>query len=488
MSGPVALAESDANLAGREVAIALRNAGRLFMSLGVTLTVGFLVRFWMPRFLGPDAFGRVVFAEEFAAVFFVFVTLGAETYIRKEVAIRPQHATDFLGSLTLVRLAASAVVAVIMGLALAWMNKSAVEWRLVYVFAAGQFFFVLNTSLASVLQAAGTVRELAWINAASKVVWGVGIVVGLLFGGGLIAVALVFLATEAAKAPLLWRVGGARVGLRFRVDVGAASAILLASMPYFLNFVAHRIYAKVDIALLSALTDDLEVGWYGAAANVTFFVYLVLPILNAVVLPMGSRIAHESEAAMHATMRGAVRVVLMLTVPLAILIALNATELVHLLFTASFAPSADILRILAPIVPLTYVCVLLSTHLIQLGRIWRVTKNSIVCLILNPALNVVFIPIGHRLLGDGGAGTAAACATVVTEGVSATLLLFALGSSAVDRKLMDLAWRLAACCGAIAVLHTFTRSLEAYEKSIDPKTMFLLSTDSELFKYLGRPR
>jgi membrane protease subunit HflC len=36
--------------------------------------------------------------------------------------------------------------------------------------------------------------------------------------------------------------------------------------------------------------------------------------------------------------------------------------------------------------------------------------------------------------------------------------------------------------------YAFTKSLEAYERSIDPKTYFILSTDSELLKFLQGPR
>lgn len=36
--------------------------------------------------------------------------------------------------------------------------------------------------------------------------------------------------------------------------------------------------------------------------------------------------------------------------------------------------------------------------------------------------------------------------------------------------------------------YAFTKSLETYEKTMDPKTLFILATDSELLKYLGRAK
>ena len=42
--------------------------------------------------------------------------------------------------------------------------------------------------------------------------------------------------------------------------------------------------------------------------------------------------------------------------------------------------------------------------------------------------------------------------------------------------------------GRDAEFYSFTRSLEAYEKTMDPSTMFILATDSEFLKFLETPR
>jgi membrane protease subunit HflC len=46
----------------------------------------------------------------------------------------------------------------------------------------------------------------------------------------------------------------------------------------------------------------------------------------------------------------------------------------------------------------------------------------------------------------------------------------------------------ASAYGRDADFYSFTRSLETYEKVIDPATMFILGTDSEFLRYLERPR
>jgi O-antigen/teichoic acid export membrane protein len=447
-------------VAAREVSLALRNTLRLGVSLAVTFGVAFAVRFWMPRYLGPDTFGIVYFAEEYAAAFFVIGTLGFETYIHKEVATRPALASEVFGSVTAMRALVGLGILGVMALTLHGMGKGVIEWRLVALFAAGQMLFVHNNSLGALLQAVGKVDELAWIKAGAKVLWGVGIVVGLLLDRGFIeVVALSFLVTEALRTPLLTRAARRHLGLRFTLRWQAIRLVVAASLPYFLNYVAHSVYAKIAVGMLSYLTTDREVGWYGAAANVTAIVFLILPLLNAVVIPMGARIARDSEDAANATMRGTVRMVLILTVPMALLLALNAPVVVPLLFTERYLPSVATMQMLTPLVPLTYVCTMLGSHLIQVGRIWQVTVISLLGLLINPALNALtIVPVWHAL-GDGGAGVAAATTTVVTELVVAVALFAALGRASWDRALSALLVRLLLLCGALVGAHLWLQQL-----------------------------
>src|SRR3954471_571934 len=86
-----------------DAATALRNAIKLGGSLLATWTVALAVRFQLPRHLGPVRFGDFNFCDSFTAAFFIFLSLGIETYIQKEVSVRPKHASDFFGGVLLVR-------------------------------------------------------------------------------------------------------------------------------------------------------------------------------------------------------------------------------------------------------------------------------------------------------------------------------------------------------------------------------------------------
>src|SRR3954447_2371242 len=87
-----------------DVRTAMRNGVKLGLSLVGTWTVALVVRFFLPRYLGPERFGLYSFSDAFAATYFVFLGLGIDAYIQKEIPARPRHASDFLGGVLVFRL------------------------------------------------------------------------------------------------------------------------------------------------------------------------------------------------------------------------------------------------------------------------------------------------------------------------------------------------------------------------------------------------
>lgn len=451
----------------RETTLALRNALKLSLSLAATLVVAMVIRFWLPRVLGPEVFGQLHFAESLALGLFLFTTLGADVYIRKEVSTRPEHASEFLGGLLVARAVASTLVFGGMALTLSLMGKGELEWRLAFLFGIGQVAFVLETTLSALLHASGTVTALSFVTAGSKLVWGVAIFVGVSLGRGPELVALTFAVTEWGKAVAIFLVARRATNLELRLDVPASLGMLAASFPFFLNFLAHRVYERIDVQMLTVMTNDAEVGFYGASVNLATAGMLLMPVVSAVILPMGARIAARSREALNEVMKNAVRLIVAFGGLISVLLALHADAVVRLCFGADFAGSVPSLRVLAPMLPLTYMATVAGMHLIQLGRIWSVTKISVVGLLLNPALNLLAIPWGFSHLGPGGGGLAAATSTVGTEVLACALMLLALGRDGVDRRLIRTLAMTALAASAALGAHVLLEPLGAWRVPLE---------------------
>ena len=431
---------------------ALRNAAKLTVSLLATWSVGIVVRFWLPRYLGPDRFGLLSFADGFAATALGCTTLGLDTYIQKEIPVRPGTASDFYGGTLLLR--AILASCMILGLMLVPLAGRPIEQRaLLVAFGIGYLVFAVNGSLAALLQANSTVDELARANVTAKVVWGIGMFAAILARLPLLAFAGVFVASEAFKATLLQLAARRRLGLRIKLDTAATRLAVTASMGFFASNVANVLGQRLDVTMLGFLARDAEVGWYGSSQTIAGITLLLVPILAAVLTPLLARSLQRSKQEMRAVLCRALEGIVSVATPVALLVALGADVWVGLAFGHAFAPAAMSLRMLAPLFLLIYVSILLATALVVQGRGWTLSMIAVAGIVTNACAGLLLAPALGKWLGAGGAGAGMALAGVVKEIVVVCCMLAANGTDTIDRARRVMFGRTALAAGATLALH-----------------------------------
>src|SRR5512138_3772762 len=102
--------------AAADRSLAFRNAFKVSASLLVTWGIALGVRLVLPRHLGPAAYGDFSFADAFSATFFVALAFGVDGYVYRAVSVHPEHASDFFGTIALLRVVAAAALIVPMAL------------------------------------------------------------------------------------------------------------------------------------------------------------------------------------------------------------------------------------------------------------------------------------------------------------------------------------------------------------------------------------
>jgi O-antigen/teichoic acid export membrane protein len=415
----------------------VKNALTLGSSLVATWAVALVVRFFLPRHLGPEQFGVFNFADAFAATFFVVLGLGLETYIRKEIPVRPEHASDFFGGFLAARVLMSLGVFAAMALVLTLAHRPPSVQRIVFVFGAAQFLVVLNGNLAALLHASRAVGGLALVNVASKVLWGAGVAVAIVLHAGLVGLALAFLGSEALRSAALLRLVRRQIGLQLRLDWKAIRAVTVACFPFYVIQVANTVYAGIAVTLLSLLASDVEVGWYGTSSNLAGLAFLLSPLVSWVLMPLLARAASRSKEELYATLRRAILTIVPIVMPISLLMGAGADLWVPGLFGGSYEPATLSLRLLAPVFIVTYLAMMTATCLLLVDRAWTVTFVSIAGLIVNPVLVLAFVPRAIASFGDGGAGAGAAAALLLTELLVTAALMTSLGKVVFDRPTLS---------------------------------------------------
>lgn len=437
--------------AAEEAHLAVRNAVKLGGSLAITWSIAIVIRLALPRFLGPDRFGALNFADAFTTACFVLLQLGIDTYVRTAVAVRPGHAREFLGGVLVLRLGLAGLVTAGMIAILRATHRPAELEQLVLALGAAQVLISLNLTLGALLQAAGKVDGLSFVTVAGKVIWGGGVALAIATGGNLLMIAAASCAAEAVKLVALWRLSSKHLRLEIAFDARATLVVLVAAFPYFLNSAAQTVYAKLDVSLLSFLVGDREVGYYGAAAALGQVAALVTPLIGWVLVPLFARAAERSREELLAALQRSLEFCFTIAVPASLTILLGADLWVGLLFGPAFAPAALSLRVLAPLFVLTYATTTMASALVADGRGWTVTGITIGGMLLIPVLNLALIPVARSWLQQEGAGgVGCAMAILVTEAMVTAAMLVVLRGKALDRRSLSSLGKMLAA-GAVAV-------------------------------------
>jgi O-antigen/teichoic acid export membrane protein len=433
--------------------LAIRNALKLGLSLVFTWGIALAMRLLVPRFLGPVRFGTLNFADGFTTAFFTILSLGADAYIRKEVAVRPSHASDFFGGMSVLRAAMTAGIFVAMGTIMVLSGRPAEVQHVVYIYGVAQFFVNANATLSAMLHAKGRVGAMSVLAVATKIVWAVGVLAAMATGAGLWAYAASYLASEAIETGVLYLLGQTHLELRFRVDRAATKAMLIACLPLYLSAFATTAYGKLDVSLLEFMGSTKEVGWYGAASGVAGLTLLITPLIGWVLMPMFARAIARSRDEFNHQIRRSMELILTVAIPASLLINLGADFWIHLIFGNAFMPAVAALRVLATMFVLTYVAIVYAIVLIMLERSWTLTKISLMGLVVNPILNVLLIRPSLRAFGDGGGGAGCAIAMLGTEIFVVSCMMGAVGRGAFDKRSLGTIGKSLVAYAAVALAH-----------------------------------
>ena len=421
---PTAAAPSRATVTALSEGVsATRNA----LTLGATMVAGMgismVVRLLLVRMLGPEAFGDLRFAENAAEMLFVGLTLGVDTLLRKEAAVDAAGAHAYLRAITFLRVVGGAVLLTGIAAALAVTGHRGDALTLFAVLAMAQFTLVLNNSYAALEHASGRVGWIASLTLRFKLAWA-ALAVGVLWlAPSAIGFALVFLAVEGGK---LFRLGSRHTG-RFkgvpRPSLRTAATAAAASLPFFVNYLAYSLYARLGVWWLGGTASSQEVGWYGAASTIAAVAMMGMPLISWVLVPASARAGQDAPEGATPLIDGALRLSLLVAVPVSAVLGLAAPFWVHFLFGSAYQEATGALQALAPTFTLAYVATVCSIGLIQQERVRALATVSLAGLALSLILNAVLIPWGTSTLGTGGAATGAAYATLGTElAVTAVLL------------------------------------------------------------------
>lgn len=235
-----------------------------------------------------------------------------------------------------------------------------------------------------------------------------------------------------------------------QMNFGMMKWLLVSAIPFALNPIASFIYLRGDIILLSHFRDELELGLYQAAANLVSPWITLAVSLNIALLPTMTKLYARGQIdESNRIITESLKYLLLLSVPLALGLFLNADRVVVSIFGMEFSNAVFALQIISPIIPLRFANNALATALTASNQQTLRTKLIGVAAVLNITLNVMVLPI---------LGMVGACLTTVATEIFIFLSLHIVHRRALSIKLYYTICRpIAAGCVGIVIVFFLLR-------------------------------
>jgi len=392
-----------------------KNTSIMLVQQAITWASSLLLVLFLPRYLGPIEYGKLFLALSIYEIFRVLVNYGGNYLVAKHVSrdrsATPQILVDaavlrfLIALVSVVGLVGFVLVAdyshdtqltvYAVGVMLLW------NGGITALYAAYQGHELLKyTSLGAIVE-----RVVVSIVGVASLLMGAGkIIIALVitFGNFLNFLCLIFFIKRIT--PSLSHVNWQNVFRQLR-----------SGLPYFLFAVFSTIYYRIDSLMLSKMSPEEVVGWYGGAFR-PFDMLNFLPfILTVALYPVLSRLWSESGDAHKRTTQKGLEIVILAAIPLSIGVSLFTEDLIGVLYgLEGYANSVTILQVLTCGLIFLYVDMVLVTTLLACDKQKQFSFVSLGAIPFKIILNYFLIDYYQAAATNGGIG--AAIATVLTEG------------------------------------------------------------------------
>ena len=396
---------------GKSVA---QNMYVMFGAQVVTWGSSFLLLYFLPRYLGPEDFGRLYLALSIKMILGLFIDFGGNYLIPKEVARSRIKGEAILSSYILFRVA---LWILSIGLILLFSNLLGYSQHvhlLILILVIAKLWEGGSTALNAYFEGIEKMEYPSIGKIAERVFVAIFAVGALLLGADSIGVAIVM--TVGALLNLLVIYGYSRKVVRIRYKFDPEMFTLFRTgMPFFLFSLFSVIYYRIDAVMLASLTSEEVTGWYGGAFRF-FDIVMVLPLLyKTAIFPVFSKLWDNKKGVLESAVGQSLRLMIILGIPVAALIYLFSGPIVHFFMgVEEYFPSIIILQIFALSIPFIYIDIILGSALMgaaNMQRAWAFI--GLIAIFINISVNFLLIPYTQELFSNGGIG--AAVATLVTE-------------------------------------------------------------------------
>jgi len=411
----------------------LSNTKTMFVAQLITWTSSFFLMMFLPRYLGADAYGRLYFAMSLTMLGGLIIDLGLSSFFVKEVARDKSIVNMFFMNGIGLRIITWLIA---MGVMLFYVYLTGHTSELITLLLILGFQKLLETISDLAHRIFQSFEQLSYRSIAviiERVTLAVISVSMLLLGYGVITIAFVMTFSSMLNFLTCLYLLPRLVTLKFFVTPSSWSKLIRGSLPFLIASFFSFVYYRIDVIMLSAMTNDRVVGWYGAPYKLFDTMMFFPSILQMAVFPVFSRLWKQSRENFILSARRSLDITIIVGFAITFCLVTLARQIVDFLFGIEhYENSVILLQGLALTLPLVYANFIIGTVDTSSDKQKELSIASIIATFINIGLNFLLIPFFQKSNGNGAIG--ATIATLITEVCVMIMFIYLLPSGCFNRK------------------------------------------------------
>ena len=314
--------------------------------LGDLLTFLFLTYF--ARIFGTDIVGKYGFAMSLCGLMTVFVNLGLNPFMVREISQDKTRTAKYVGNLMTTQVVLAALIWILI-LSIAFVLNLPTDTRIILALIGGfHVFLKLSMHFGSVFRAHEEMHYTALLEIFHKIlILSLGISSILLWKNPVLTLAA-YPISSFARFSLGFFIYVKKFGWPdLKIDFGFIKDSLIQANPFFTGSLLDQFYDRIGLIILTFFYGEAAAGVYWAADRLLAALAAGLGIFGAATFPVMARFSAESKDALFKLSERSIRFMLIAVLPFATLLYVAARPIMLLLYGNRFLESILILKIIS---------------------------------------------------------------------------------------------------------------------------------------------
>lgn len=346
------------------------------------------------RFLIENEVGMYTTALAFTTILVVFVDLGFNSVLIRDVARDNSRAQKYLESILSAKLVLALLSYALLLVLVHVVGYEPQIRQLIYLSGVTMILDSTHLTLYGILRGLGNLKYEAFGLTASQILTLILGGAALYAGLPILFLILAFTIPSAVNVIYAAATLKKKYSLQFRIghDSALTRKIAKVALPFALAAIFARVYSFIDALMLQKMLGNVATGQYSVAQKiVTAFQFIPLAFIAAVYPKFSSHFVNDKERLMK-LFSEVMTLLLIISLPIAVGIGLLSTEIVNLVFSAKYALAGEVLKYL--VLSLVFVFLSFPVGAILNACNLQATQTAIVgvVMLINIVSNLLLIP------------------------------------------------------------------------------------------------